>query len=273
MLKGLRDLVRYRGLVGGLVSRELKARYRGSFLGFFWSFLNPLLQLAVYTLVFTTFMPQRFTTIPEDTYALFLFCGILPWTWFASSLMESADVLVEHGNLIRKLLFPAEVLPLVRVVANMVHFLLGLPILLLAFLVFHLRGEDVALTAHALMLPVVVLLQFILTFGFSLALAALSVHFRDLKNIIGNLLMIGFFASAILYPFQFVLDQDTEWYWVWVLRANPVAHLMVAYQHILYFGYPIGLRPFLATAAVSIVCFVLGYMLFDRLRDSFADEV
>lgn len=275
MLKLLGDLVRYRGLIWGLVVRELKARYRGSFLGYFWSFLNPLLQLAVYTIVFTYFMPVgRTDWIPKETYALFLFCGILPWTWFSASVMEATDVLVENGNLIRKLLFPAEVLPIVRVVANMMHFLLGLPILMLAFLVFHLRGQVVHLSVHALMLPVVVLLQLVLTTGFALGLSALSVHFRDLKNIIGNLLMVAFFSSAILYPYEQAIEQAKDHPWaVWLIWMNPFAHLMVAYQHILYFGYPIGLRPFLLTTAFAVGCFVAGYMLFDRMRDSFADEV
>lgn len=269
MLKGITQLYRYRSLMWGLVVRELKARYRGSFLGYFWSFLNPLLQLAVYTIVFTKFMPARFDEIPQDTYALFLFCGILPWTWFSSSLMESSDVVIEHGNLIRKLLFPVEVLPMVRVLSNMVHFLLGLPILFLAFLVAHFMRLPVHFSWGILMLPVVIVLQLLLTSGMALALAALSVHFRDIKNILSNLLMLWFFASAVLYPFDHVKDFP----WVWILKLNPLAHLMVAYQHVLYFGYPLGVRPLLATGVLSVASFLIGYAIFDRLRDSFADEV
>src|SRR4051794_20670385 len=127
MFHNLARLVRYRGLIQSLVARELKARYRGSVLGFFWSFINPLLLLLVYTFVFKYVQP-RGEGGPEN-YALFMFCGILPWTWFASSLTESAGVLISGGNLIKKVLFPAEILPIVTVVANMAHFFLGLPIL------------------------------------------------------------------------------------------------------------------------------------------------
>ena len=115
------------------MARELKARYRGSVLGFFWSFVNPLLLLLVYTFVFAYVMPPAPKEIPN--FALFLFCGLLPWTWFSASLLESSNVLISGGNLIKKVMFPAEILPIVTVLANLVHFLLGLPILV-AFLIY-----------------------------------------------------------------------------------------------------------------------------------------
>src|SRR6187397_2824326 len=135
MWHNLRQLLRYRGLIQSLVARELKARYRGSVLGFFWSFINPLLLLLVYTFIFAFVMPPPKGT---DPYPLFMFCGLLPWTWFASSLTESSGVLISGGNLIKKVLFPAEVLPIVTVTANMVHFIFGL-VVLAGFLVYYHR--------------------------------------------------------------------------------------------------------------------------------------
>ena len=113
MLHNLARLGRYRGLIQSLVARELKARYRGSVLGFFWSFINPLLLLLIYSFVFKYLLPPNFKSI--EHYELFLFCGILPWTWFSSSLLESSGVLISGGNLIKKVLFPAEILPIVTV--------------------------------------------------------------------------------------------------------------------------------------------------------------
>src|SRR5882757_10789956 len=135
MLRNLAGLFRYRGLVQSLVARELKARYRGSVLGFFWSFVNPVMLLLVYSFVFSTIMPN--TTEGVQPYALFMFCGILPWTWFSSSLSEAANSLISGGNLIKKVLFPAEVLPIVSVLTNMVHFFLGLPILIPSLIYYH----------------------------------------------------------------------------------------------------------------------------------------
>src|SRR3712207_4976847 len=117
--------MRYRGLIQSLVARELKARYRGSVLGFFWSFFNPLLLLLVYTVVFKYVMKSTQDERVQP-YALFMFCGILPWTWFSASLAEASNVLISGGNLIKKVLFPAEILPIVTVLANMMHFFFGL---------------------------------------------------------------------------------------------------------------------------------------------------
>src|SRR5262245_13001553 len=154
MLHNLAQLPRYRGLIQSLVARELKARYRGSVLGFFWSFINPLLLLLVYTFIFAFVMPPPKGT---DPYPLFMFCGLLPWTWFASSLMESSNVLISGGNLIKKVLFPAEVLPIVTVFANMVHFFLGLPILVIFLAYYRVPVEIVGL----LWFPIVVFTQLV----------------------------------------------------------------------------------------------------------------
>src|SRR5919112_32409 len=158
MLANLRTLVRYRGLIQTLVARDLKARYRGSVLGFFWSFFNPLMLLMIYTFVFTKVLVG---TRPADMepYALFMFCGILPWTWFSSSVLESSNTLIAGGNLIKKVLFPAEVLPIVTVLANMVHFFLGLPILI-AFLIYYWRPITIV---ELLWFPIAVAVQLIFT--------------------------------------------------------------------------------------------------------------
>jgi lipopolysaccharide transport system permease protein len=264
MLHNLRQLVRYRALIQSLVARELKARYRGSVLGFFWSFINPLLLLLVYSFVFTVVLPGQHP--PEiQPYALFLFCGILPWTWFSSSLSEAANSLLAGGNLIKKVLFPAEILPIVAVLANMMHFFFGLPILL-GFLVYF--GTTITFV-EVLWFPVVVAVQLLLTLGIGLILAALTVHFRDIKDILSNLLTFWFFATPIIYPMHMAPGVSKS-----LLNLNPFAHLAVSYQEILFYDGPFGhWRWLLALAGASTVLFLVGYFLFDRLRDSFAEEV
>jgi lipopolysaccharide transport system permease protein len=265
MFHNLRQLVRYRALIQSLVTRELKARYRGSVLGFFWSFINPLLLLVVYSFVFTVVLPG--THPPEiEPYALFMFCGILPWTWFSSSLTEAANSLMSGGNLIKKVLFPAEILPIVAVLSNMMHFFFGLPILL-AFLVWF---RPTITIVEVLWFPVVVAVQLLFTLGLSLLLAALTVHFRDIKDILSNLLTLWFFATPIIYPMHLAPGTISKT----VLNANPFSHFAVSYQEILFYEGPFGhWRWLLAVAAGSVVLFLIGYFLFDRLRDSFAEEV
>lgn len=265
MFHNLRQLVRYRALIQSLVTRELKARYRGSVLGFFWSFINPLLLLVVYSFVFTVVLPG--THPPEiEPYALFLFCGILPWTWFSSSLTEAANSLMSGGNLIKKVLFPAEILPIVAVLSNMMHFFFGLPILV-AFLVWF---RPTITLVEVLWFPVVVAVQLLFTLGLSLLLAALTVHFRDIKDILSNLLTLWFFATPIIYPMHLAPGTISRA----VLNANPFSHLAVSYQEILFYDGPFGhWRWLLALGGGSVLLFLFGYFLFDRLRDSFAEEV
>jgi lipopolysaccharide transport system permease protein len=279
MFHNLARLFRYRGLIQSLVARELKARYRGSVLGFFWSFINPLLLLLVYSFVFTFIMKDAHDKRIEP-YALFMFCGILPWTWFSSSLSESAGVLISGGNLIKKVLFPAEILPIVSVLANMVHFFFGLPILACFLLYYHrpLNAGELAF------FPLVVLVQLVLTMGFAFILSALTVHFRDIRDILSNLLTFWFFATPIIYPYFFFEDAahpDRVLWQATALKLNPFTHLAISYQEILFFDAPPGsaaygfghLKWLLVLGAISVVFFLFGYFVFDRLRDTFAEEV
>ena len=264
MFSSLAKLGRYRALIQTLVVRDLKARYRGSVLGFFWSFFNPALLLFIYTFVFTKVLPSAHPAGMEP-FALFMFCGILPWTWFSSSLLESSNTLIAGGNLIKKVLFPAEVLPIVTVLANMVHFFLGLPILA-AFILYYQRPID---PLELLWLPVIVLVQLILTTGLAFFLSALTVHFRDLKDLLGNILTLWFFATQIIYSVD-MAPADMRWW----LNINPMTHLMRSYQEVLFFEGSFGHQGWLLGLGLgSIVVFLSGYFVFDRLRDSFAEEV
>ena len=264
MFSNLAQLFRYRGLIQSLVARELKARYRGSVLGFLWSFINPLLLLGVYWFVFKTILLNR--TEGLQPYALFMLCGILPWTWFAASLTEASNSLIAGGNLIKKVLFPAEVLPLVSVLANMVHFLLPLP-LVMALLVYNSRAPELP---GLLWLPILVLVQFVFTAGLALTLAALTVHFRDIRDILTNVLMLWFFSTPIIYFYK----QPEFSAYKWLFDLNPVAHLMISYQEILFLQGGFGhWRWLLVIGVASSGLFLAGYWLFDRLRDSFAEVV
>ena len=268
MVGHLADLYRYRALIGTLVLRELRARYRGSFLGFLWSFLNPLLLMLVYALVFSIYL-----RVPMEGYAVFLFSGLLPWLWFSSSLGHAAGVIVASGALVKRILFPAEVLPLVSVLANLINMLLSLPLLFGFLLVFGIRPHAVLL-----FLPLLLVLQLLLTTGLALALAALNVHLRDVEQILTNGLTLLFFLTPILYPVSTVpttlhLGETL----VVPLRPlyflNPIAGLVQSYQNIFFFGrepHWIHLGTVTVCAAVALVG---GWWVFDRLRDSLAEEI
>jgi lipopolysaccharide transport system permease protein len=273
MWHNLAALFRYRGLIQSLVARELKARYRGSVLGFFWSFVNPLMLLGIYSFVFATILPNKDPN--TQPYALFMFCGILPWTWFSASLLESSGSLISGGNLIKKVLFPAEVLPIVSVLANMVHYFLGLFILTI-FLAAYRHPPDLL---DLPWFPLIVLTQLVFTLGLAFLLSSLTVHFRDIRDLLSNLLTLWFFATPIIYPWTMATLRDPitkellPGYW-WLFNLNPFFHLAVPYQEVLFYPGPFGhMKLLLLMSGASILVFLGGYWVFDRLRDSFAEAV
>jgi len=275
------NIVKHKTLVQALVARELKARYRSSLLGFLWSFLNPLLLMAVYATVFTVFL--RFG-MPK--YASFLLAGLLPWIWFSSSINEATISIVSGGNLIKKVMFPAEVLPLVSVLTNLVHYLLSL-VILVPFVAIYgapppeqvldaTKGDLIASNPLWLVLSFIalVLIQLIFTYGLGLALSALTVHLRDIQHIVLNLMTLWFFASPIIYPaMQLSSKQVPPILKSLAIDYNPVAYLVIAHHKIFICRIAPSLVELAAMFGVALVVLFLGYTVFEKFRDSFDEEV
>ena len=268
MWRNLARLARYRGLIQSLVARELKARYRGSVLGFFWSFVNPLLLLSIYTFVFTYILPN-----PEERtqpYSLFMFCGLLPWTWFSSSLLEAAGSLISGGNLIKKVLFPGRsAADRQRAVEHG-----ALPPRPADSRRVHDRHAALARSRRSDLLSARrARCSWSSRSALALILSALTVHFRDIRDLLANLLTFWFFATPIIYFYRH--------------GERPALQVAVRPQPVLPPGgvvpgdpvlpRPVRRRPpetgCSLMGAASCVLFLLGYWLFDRLRDSFAEVV
>lgn len=267
MLAVARRIFRFRSLLWTLTVRELKARYRGSLLGFFWSLANPLLLLAVYSLVFGyIFDPGR--SGGAEPYALFLVTGLFPWIWVSSSLLEGTTSLVVQSALIRKAVFPAELLPMISVLSNGVHFLFALPVLGAALVAGRLMGYPVG-GWSALLLPLVVLLQIPLISGLSLGISALNVHFKDVRDIVSNLLTLLFFLTPILYPLSIIEVEALRR----LILANPFTPYALAYQRMLFQG--VVPEPWIwgAMLIFSTLAWVLGAGLFERLRETLVEAV
>jgi lipopolysaccharide transport system permease protein len=263
----LARLLRFRSLLAALTGRELKARYRGSFLGFFWSLVNPLLLLGVYSLVFGWVFAPRIGG--AEPYAVFLVCGLFPWIWFSGSLLESTASLTANAALIRKAVFPAEVLPLVTVLSHLVHLLLALPILLAAVFGARLAGYAIG-GWSALLLPAVLAFHVVFTSGLAFALAALNVLFKDVRDLLGNLLTLLFFLSPILYPFESVAALPVV---PWLVRLNPVTPFVLAYQEVLFRGSVPGPGLWLQVAVLSLLAWGIGAWIFTRLEDVLVEAV
>jgi len=241
-----------------MTERELKARYRGSILGFLWTFLNPLLLMGVYALVFSVYMRMQM-----ENYVVFLFAGLLPWLWFSSSLNQGVTSIMSGSSLVTKVMFPPQVLPTVSVLSNLVNFLLTIPLMLIFNAIYH-----VPLGVSIIVLPVVVLIQLLFTQGLVLFLSSLDVHFRDLQHLVANILVFWFFVTPIIYPVSIIPERLRP-----LAMINPMAILSQAYQNIFYnntFPSLVGLG---YVGALSILFLYLGSAVFERLRESFAEEL
>jgi len=277
MLESTLRLVRFRGLLATLVQRELKARYRGSVLGFLWSLVTPLILLAVYTFVFSFIFQPRLSG--ADPYPLFLMSGLFSWIWIATSLQEGTVSLSASAGLIRKAVFPIEVLPMVSVLSNLVHLLLAVPVLAAGLALGRYLGFPVG-GWGALAFPVILVLQILVLGGLSLALSALNVHFKDVKDIVANLLALLFYLTPVIYTLEGISFPDVGWaqalgrvVTALVRWCNPFTPFTEATQEALFRGHWPELGIWIHMAAWSLGCWVIGIWIFDRLRDSLVEAV
>ena len=202
MINELRELHRYRYLLWQLVLRDIKVRYKNSVLGFFWSLANPLLQVATITIVIKYIMGL---TVPN--YSAYLLAGYLPWMFFQAALLDSSQVVLSHRDLLRKVYFPREVLPISVVGANLVHYLLSLVILFAYLLFFRLFLHGAPLTAKVMLLPVLMAFQCALVMGLAFYISCLNAFYEDTKYVLTALLNVFFYLTPVMYPAELVHDK------------------------------------------------------------------
>lgn len=270
MIKHLRELYQYRVLLWSLVQRELKARYRGSVLGFLWTFMNPLLLMLVYSLIFGTFMKQA---IPNYTY--FMFVGLLPWICFSTCIGAGATTISERRDLLTKVRFPAQVLPATVIGTNLINYLLSMPLMVALGAINGLWP-----TWHVLFFPLVLMIQTLFTFALLLVISALNVGFRDLQHIVANVLTLGFFVTPVIYaPSAIPETLPGVGHLAYVplreiiLYANPMAIVTCAYQAIFYDHQMPELVPLAALTLASFGLLWLATQVFEGRREQFAELV
>lgn len=275
MRQALRDLLRYRELIESLVVRDLKVRYKHSLLGFFWSLLNPLLLMLVFTVVFTIMIPNM--AIPK--FPVFVLCALLPWSFFTSSVMGGIHSIVQNGHLIKKVHFPREILPIATVFSNFTNFLLALPVLFLLIILFR-----VPLTVWLIYLPIIMVVQLAFTIGVTLFLSALNVFYRDIGMIMEVLIQAWFFLTPVFYPAEIIPEWATLWNIALPVRRltyilNPMASIIASYRSVLY-GSIDGSPPiqpafdfFSRTVVTAFLVLCVGYAVFAHYSRRFAEEV
>lgn len=258
MLAIFKNLYKYRELLKTSVKKEIRGKYKNSFLGVLWSFLNPLLQIIVYAVVFQIILKN-----PQENYAIFLCCGLIPWTFFSSAITRSAFTMIENGNIIKKVYFPREILPISIVTSEAVNFMIS-TVIILGFVIFGGLG----ISKYILFYPIVLLAQYILLIGISLIISSISVYVRDLQHLIGVAMQLLFYATPIVYASNTIPDNLK-----WILSLNPMTYIINGYRDIFYNQTMIDIIPILLLILVSIVVCIIGYIIFNKLQKGFAEEL
>ena len=262
MLADLGALVGRRELLLDFAWRDLRARYKGSALGFAWHFVMPLSQLVVFWILFGVLFGVRpRTETGEQPYAIFLFVGLLPWTYFATALTGGASSIVANAAIVKKVRLPIQLLPASAVLSALVNFLLTLVVLAVVLAVFGPRHPEALLY-----LPALVLIQTITGLGLAYLLAALNVFFRDVQHMLGVLLMAWYFLTPVLFPVSIVADQPER---AFLLYANPMTAVIVGYQRALLDGLAPEWLPLLWSSVFAVIVFAIGFAYFDRAKDDF----
>ena len=253
-----KGLYEYRELLKTSIKKDIRGKYKSSILGVIWSFLNPLLQLAVYAIVFPLIMKSN---IPN--YTVFVCCGLIPWTFFSTAISRTSFVMVENANIIKKVYFPREILPISIVTSEMVNFIIS-TIIILAFVIAY----GIGFSCYIVFYPVILIIQYILLIGISLLVSSITVYIRDLQHFIGILLQLLFYATPIVYGLD-IIPQSFRW----ILKINPMSYIIDGYRSIFYYQRMPDFVGLGIVLAISVILCIIGYLIFNKLQKRFAEEL
>ena len=253
------NIYRYREMLINMVRRELRGKYKGSILGFLWTFINPLLQLVVYTIVFSNIMRMG-----VSNYEIFLFVALSPWMFFSTSVLSGAGSIIYNQSLVTKIYFPREILPLSVVTSNFINMIYCSVIVLAVVLFYHMNLN----LEVWFMLPVIAFIEYILVIGIVLIVSALTVYFRDLEHILGIIIMAWQFLTPVMYPESFVPSQYQA-----ILYLNPMTPIIISFRDVLYYGKMPVVENLVYAFLWSLIIFICGFLLFGKLQKDFAEEL
>lgn len=260
MIARLREIWDYRDMIGSLVRRELRGRYKGSFAGFLWNYINPLAQILVYILVFDVIFESNL-----DYFYVYLIVGLMPWNMLSSTIVQSSGCIFAQADMVKKIYFPREVLVLSVATSQLVNFLISY---LVAFIIVLFSGMGVNLGLIVLYLPLIIIIEYIFMLGLSLILAAVDVYFRDMEYITGVVTMIWVWLTPIMYSTEGLPDALLA-----ILQLNPMTHIIEAYHAVLYYKVAPNMVPLGILALSALVFLAVAEFIFIKLEQHFAEEL
>lgn len=251
-------IYQYRELLKTNVKKEIRGRYKNSILGVMWSFLNPLLQLAVYSVIFGALLSGG-----DATYPIYICVALIPWTYFTTAITQSSFTIVGNGDIIKKVYFPREILPISVVTSGAVNFIIS-TIIILAFVIF----SGIGLSWYLLLYPFVLLVQYVLLLGISFIVSSITVYFRDLEHIIGIVLLAAFYGTPIVYKLEQLPDALKM-----IIQLNPMTHIIKGYRDIFYNHQMPDMKILGILLGISVILTIVGYFIFKKLQKGFAEQL
>lgn len=259
MFRRIGEIYRYREMIHNMVKKDLRGRYKSSVLGFLWTFINPLCQIIIYTMVFS-----RIFRMDIDKYYLFLTVVMIPWVFFSTSVTGGSMVIVNSKELLSKIYFPREVLPISFVTGCFINMLLSF-IVVFGVLLFSGWGiNGIAI----LFLPIVMVVEYILCLGFTFIISACTVYFRDLEHIMGILMMAWIYLTPVMYDISYIPEDLLP-----IFNLNPMTSVVIAYREILYYKQIPNVTNLGFAIMVGLISLIIGSVVFSRLQKSFVEEL
>ncbi|MBR5247331.1 MAG: ABC transporter permease [Lachnospiraceae bacterium] len=258
-MQRIKDIYAYRDMIFSLVRRELRGRYKGSVLGFLWTYINPLCQVIVYSAVFSVIFKVQI-----DKFYLYLIIGMMPWTFFNTSVQGGTTCIRAQADMVKKIFFPREVIPIAYVTSAFVNMLLSFIIVFLAVLV---SGYGFNLQV-LLFLPLIMIIEYLLALGIAFIVSSITVYFRDLEQIVGVIMMAWIYITPIMYNMEYVPEQYRP-----LIVLNPMTPIVEVYHQILYYRMVPTTNYLLLAGGVSLMIFIVGFIVFGRLDRNFAEEM
>lgn len=254
----IKELYGYRQLLKSNVRKEIRGKYKGSFLGVLWSFVNPLLMTLVYAIVFPFLLRGS-----QPHYTTFIVIAILPWNWFTATISQGTSTILANGGIIKKVYFPRAILPISIVTSGLVNFIISCLIILL-FLIF----SGIGFSPYILLLSLIVILQYILQLGIILITGSINVYIRDLEYIINFFIQMLFYATPVLYSMS-MFPKKIQW----LLRLNPMTTIIESYRDIFFYKQAPNFAMLGYVFVISVVILMVGILVFKKLEKGFAEEL
>jgi len=257
-MKKFNELYKYRELLKSNVKKEIRGKYKGSFLGVLWSFVNPLLMVLVYAIVFPFILKVK-----EPNYVIFIIVGIIPWNFFTTVINQGTTAVLHNSDIVKKVYFPREILPLSVVLSGIVNFLISCIIILIFLL-----ASGIGITGLIAYLPLILLIQAILSLGIIFILGGVNVYVKDTEYIVNFVIMMLFYGTPILYSTTLFPEK-----YRWILNLNPMTTIINGYRDIFYYQKMPDLTALGIVGIISALILVIGYVVFKKLEKGFAEEL